>query len=222
MFDSILNSSANGIDFITISICSIVSIILGFLIAIVYKNMERGSKHFLISLSIIPVVVQSIIMLVNGNLGMSVAIAGAFSLIRFRSIAGSSKEIVAVFLAMTIGVATGMGYVLFALFTTILVLLVWLVLSKTSIFENNDEKILKITIPENLDYTNIFDDIFSKYVDKYSLVQVKTVNMGSLFDLTYNINLKKNIEEKKFIDELRVRNANLKVMLSHPIESELL
>lgn len=222
MFDSILNSSANGIDFITISICSIVSIILGFLIAIVYKNMERGSKHFLISLSIIPVVVQSIIMLVNGNLGMSVAIAGAFSLIRFRSIAGSSKEIVAVFLAMTIGVATGMGYVLFALFTTILVLLVWLVLSKTSIFENNDEKILKITIPENLDYTNIFDDIFSKYVDKFSLVQVKTVNMGSLFDLTYNINLKKNIEEKKFIDELRVRNANLKVMLSHPIESELL
>ena len=222
MFDSILNSSANGIDFITISICSIVSIFLGFLIAIVYKNMERGSKHFLISLSIIPVVVQSIIMLVNGNLGMSVAIAGAFSLIRFRSIAGSSKEIVAVFLAMTIGVATGMGYVLFALFTTILVLLVWLVLSKTSIFENNDEKILKITIPENLDYTNIFDDIFSKYVDKFSLVQVKTVNMGSLFDLTYNINLKKNIEEKKFIDELRVRNANLKVMLSHPIESELL
>ena len=222
MFDSILNSSANGIDFITISICSIVSIILGFLIAIVYKNMERGSKHFLISLSIIPVVVQSIIMLVNGNLGMSVAIAGAFSLIRFRSIAGSSKEIVAVFLAMTIGVATGMGYVLFALFTTILVLLVWLVLSKTSIFENNDEKILKITIPENLDYTNIFDDIFSKYVDKYNLIQVKTVNMGSLFDLTYNINLKKNIEEKKFIDELRVRNANLKVMLSHPIESELL
>ena len=222
MFDSILNSSANGIDFITISICSIVSIILGFLIAIVYKNMERGSKHFLISLSIIPVVVQSIIMLVNGNLGMSVAIAGAFSLIRFRSIAGSSKEIVAVFFAMTIGVATGMGYVFFALFITILVLIVWLILSKTSIFENNDEKILKVTIPENLDYTNIFDDIFSKYVDKYNLIQVKTVNMGSLFDLTYNINLIKNIDEKKFIDELRVRNANLKVMLSHPIESELL
>ena len=222
MLDSILNFSANGIDFINISICSLVSVILGFAVAFVYKKMERGSKHFLISLSILPVVVQSIIMLVNGNLGMSVAIAGAFSLVRFRSIAGSSKEIVAVFFAMTIGVATGMGYVFFALFITILVLIVWLILSKTSIFENNDEKILKVTIPENLDYTNVFDDIFSKYVDKYNLVQVKTVNMGSLFDLTYNINLKKNIDEKKFIDELRVRNANLKVMLSHPIESELL
>ena len=161
-------------------------------------------------------------MLVNGNLGMSVAIAGSFSLIRFRSVAGTSKEIVMVFLAMTIGVATGMGYVWFASIMTILVLLVWFVLVKSTIFENYEEKILKITIPESLDYTNVFDDIFSEFVTKYTLDQVKTTNMGSLFDLTYNIVLRNGIDEKKFLDEIRTRNGNLKVMLSHPLSNELL
>ena len=153
---------------------------------------------------------------------MSVAIAGSFSLIRFRSMQGTSKEIVAVFLAMTIGVATGMGYVWFAALMTALVLVLWFVLVKSSIFEKNEEKILKITIPENLDYTNAFDDIFNEYVDKYSLEQVKTTNMGSLFDLTYNVTMKKGINEKKFMDEVRVRNGNLKVMISHPLLTEVL
>ena len=190
--------------------------------AIVYKYTERGSKHFLVSLSILPIVVQTIIMLVNGNLGMSVAIAGAFSLVRFRSIAGTSKEIVAVFLAMVVGVATGMGYVLFASLITILVLLVWIILVKTKIFEESSEKMLKVTIPENLDYSNVFDDIFEKYLDRNELIEVKTTNMGSLFDLKYKVILKSNIDEKKFIDEIRVRNANLKIILSHEIDSERL
>ena len=222
MLDSIFSTGTNGIDIITVLICSLVSIVLGFLIAIIYKYTERGSKHFLVSLSVLPIIVQTIIMLVNGNLGMSIAIAGAFSLIRFRSIAGSSKEIVAVFLAMVIGVANGMGYVWFASLTTVLVLFVWFVLIKSKIFETNDEKILKVTIPENLDYTNVFDDIFEKFTNKVTLEQVKTTNMGSLFDLSYRVILKKDIEEKKFIDEIRVRNANLKVLLSHEIESEML
>ena len=222
MLDSIFSTGTNGIDIITVLICSLVSIVLGFLIAIIYKHTERGSKHFLVSLSVLPIIVQTIIMLVNGNLGMSIAIAGAFSLIRFRSIAGSSKEIVAVFLAMVIGVANGMGYVWFASLTTVLVLFVWFVLVKSKIFETNDEKILKVTIPENLDYTNVFDDIFEKFTNKVTLEQVKTTNMGSLFDLSYRVILKKDIEEKKFIDEIRVRNANLKVLLSHEIESEML
>lgn len=221
MLESIFNGT-NGIDLVTILICSLVSIILGFLIAIVYKHTERGSKNFLVSLSVLPLIVQTIIMLVNGNLGMSVAIAGSFSLIRFRSIAGTSKEIVAVFLAMTMGVATGMGYVLFAGIACLMVLALWLILVKSSIFENNDEKILKITIPENLDYTNLFDEIFNGFVSFYSLEQVKTTNMGSLFDLTYKVILKKNIDEKKFIDEIRVKNSNLKVMISHPLVSEIL
>ena len=153
---------------------------------------------------------------------MSVAIAGAFSLVRFRSIAGTSKEIVAVFLAMVVGVATGMGYVLFASLITVLVLLVWIILVKTKIFESSSEKMLKVTIPENLDYSNVFDDIFEKYLDRNELIEVKTTNMGSLFDLKYKVILKSNIDEKKFIDEIRVRNANLKIILSHEIDSERL
>ena len=222
MLDSIIESGSNGIDLTTVLICSGVSIILGFIMAIVYKFTERGSKHFLVSLSILPIVVQTIIMLVNGNLGMSVAIAGAFSLVRFRSIAGTSKEITAVFLAMVVGVATGMGYVLFASLITILVLLVWIILVKTKIFESSSEKMLKVTIPENLDYSNVFDDIFEKYLERQELVEVKTTNMGSLFDLKYKVILKSNIDEKKFIDEIRVRNANLKIILSHEIDSERL
>lgn len=222
MFNSIFNEATNGIDLFTVSICSLVSIILGFLIAIVYKKTEKGSKYFLTSLTILPLIVQSIIMLVNGNLGMAVAISGSFSLIRFRSIAGRSKEIITVFLAMTIGVATGMGYVFFAAFITVAALLLMFLINISNIFEQTEEKILKITIPENLDYTDMFDDIFKKYLDKVSLEQVKTVNMGSLFDLSYNVSLKKNINEKEFIDEIRIRNGNLKVMLSHPIENELL
>ena len=222
MLDSIIESGSNGIDLTTVLICSGVSIVLGFIMAIVYKFTERGSKHFLVSLSILPIVVQTIIMLVNGNLGMSVAIAGAFSLVRFRSIAGTSKEIVAVFLAMVVGVATGMGYVLFASLITVLVLLVWIILVKTKIFESSSEKMLKVTIPENLDYSNVFDDIFEKYLDRNELIEVKTTNMGSLFDLKYKVILKSNIDEKKFIDEIRVRNANLKIILSHEIDSERL
>ena len=222
MLDSIIESGSNGIDLTTVLICSLVSIALGLIMAIVYKYTERGSKHFLVSLSILPIVVQTIIMLVNGNLGMSVAIAGAFSLVRFRSIAGTSKEITAVFLAMVVGVATGMGYVLFASLITILVLLVWIILVKTKIFESSSEKMLKVTIPENLDYSNVFDDIFEKYLERQELVEVKTTNMGSLFDLKYKVILKSNIDEKKFIDEIRVRNANLKIILSHEIDSERL
>ena len=222
MLDSIISSGTNGIDLVTVLICSLTSIFLGFLIAIVYKYTERGSKHFLVSLSVLPLIVQTIIMLVNGNLGMSVAIAGAFSLIRFRSVAGTSKEIVAVFLTMVIGVANGMGYVLFAGLITLLVLIIWFILVKSAIFESNDEKILKVTIPENLDYTTVFDDIFEKYTNRVTLEQVKTTNLGSLFDLSYRVVLKNNIKEKEFIDEIRVRNANLKVLLSHKLDNDLL
>ncbi len=223
MLNSIFNDGLGGSAEITsVLICSLVSIVIGFLVAIVYKLTEKGSKSFLVCLSVLPVIVQTIIMLVNGNLGMSVAIAGAFSLIRFRSVAGTSKEIVMVFLDMTLGVATGMGYIWFALIISVIVLLVWILLVKSNVFENRNEKILKVTVPENLDYTEMFDDLFKEYTKDYTLEQVKTVNMGSLFDLTYKVNLKKDIDEKKFIDEIRVRNANLKVMLSHPIENELL
>lgn len=157
--------------------------------------------------------------MVNGNLGTSVAIMGAFSLVRFRSLPGTSKEILSVFFAMTVGLATGMGHLVFAIIITIIGSLAIFILSKVALFnKNKKEKILKIMIPENLDYTNVFDDIFETYTEKVELEQVKTTNMGSMFDLSYRIILNENVNEKAFLDDLRVKNGNLKVMISHPIE----
>ena len=144
---------------------------------------------------------------------------GAFSLVRFRSLPGTSKEILSVFFAMTVGLATGMGHLVFAIIITIIGSLAIFILSKVALFNNNKkEKILKIMIPENLDYTNVFDDIFETYTEKVELEQVKTTNMGSMFDLSYRIILNENVNEKEFLDDLRVKNGNLKVMISHPIE----
>ena len=160
-----------------------------------------------------------VIIMVNGNLGTSVAIVGAFSLVRFRSLPGTSKEILSVFFAMTIGLATGMGHIFFASLITVIVSLVIFIFSKIKLFDvDSNTKILKILVPENLDYTDMFDEIFNKYVKEYKLQLVKTMNMGSLFELHYVITLKSNINEKKFIDELRVRNGNLKIMLSHELD----
>ena len=158
--------------------------------------------------------------MVNGNLGTSIAIVGAFSLVRFRSIPGTSKEIVSVFFAMAIGLATGMGQIVFASLITVLVSFVLIVLSKSNFgTRKGNIKILKITLPDDLDYSEIFDDIFDKYVDDYKLERVKTVNLGSLFELTYQLKIKKNINEKEFIDDLRCKNGNLKIILTHPIEN---
>lgn len=144
---------------------------------------------------------------------------GAFSLVRFRSLPGTSKEILSVFFAMTVGLATGMGHLVFAIIITIIGSLAIFILSKVALFnKNKKEKILKIMIPENLDYTNVFDDIFETYTEKVELEQVKTTNMGSMFDLSYRIILNENVNEKAFLDDLRVKNGNLKVMISHPIE----
>ena len=151
-----------------------------------------------------------------GNLGTSIAIVGAFSLVRFRSLPGTSKEILSVFFAMAIGLATGMGHIFFATIMTIIVSLSIIVFNKFKFFDLNPNiKTLKIVIPENLEYTNMFDEIFEKYVKEYTLEQVKTTNRGSLFELKYYITFKPNINEKEFIDEIRIRNGNLKISLSH-------
>ena len=200
--------------------CSLTSIILGLIISLVHKFTSKYSKNFLITLATLPVLVQSIILMVNGSLGTSIAIVGAFSLVRFRSIPGTSKEILSVFFAMTIGLATGMGQLIFASIITILVSLILILLSKSKFGEiKENTKILKITLPDNLDYTEVFDDIFTTYVKDHTLQQVKTTNLGSLFELTYLITIKKDINEKEFIDELRTRNGNLKIVLTHPIDN---
>lgn len=211
--------TSDNIDIKSILICTIVSIILGVIVAYTHKKTSRYSKNFLITLAILPVLVQTVMIMVNGNLGSSVAIVGAFSLVRFRSIPGTSKEILSVFFAMAIGLATGMGHVFFATLITVIVSIAIILFSKLNIFEvNNAERILKVVVPENLDYTNMFDEIFEQFTDKVKLEHVKTTNMGSLFELSYRITLKNKINEKEFIDSIRVKNGNLKIMLSHSLD----
>ncbi len=219
MLNSIFSNSTSSIEIQSILLCSLASIILGLIIALTHKQTSKYNKNFLVTVTTLPLLVQTIIIMVNGNLGTSVAIMGAFSLVRFRSLPGTSKEILSVFFAMTVGLATGMGHLLFALIITIIGCLTLFVLSKTKLFDTpKQEKILKITIPEDLDYTEVFDDIFENYAQKVELEQVKTTNMGSMFDLSYRIILNKNVNEKQFLDDLRVKNGNLKVMISHPLE----
>ena len=155
-----------------------------------------------------------VILLINGNLGTSFAVAGAFSLIKFRSMPGNSKEIVTVFWAMTVGLALGMGYVLYAaIFTVVVAVLIFIYTFVTNKIFNLAQRRLKIVIPENLDYEEVFNDLFEKYTDKCELRKSKTTNMGSTYELTYIVNLKKSKKEKEFLDEIRVRNGNMLVMI---------
>ena len=215
MFESVLNESAAGtLSVQSALICMVASVILGIIIACVHKATSTYSKNFLITLSVLPFLVQVVIMMVNGNLGTSVAVLGAFGLVRFRSAPGNSREIASIFSAMAIGLAVGMGHVVFAVVITIILSLVLVILSFSGFGEKKtDEKKLKITIPEDLDYTDIFKDIFKKYTDKCDLAKVKTTNMGSMYELTYNTILKNKGSEKAFIDELRCRNGNLNIIL---------
>lgn len=223
MFDSIINTSVS-FDFTGAMICTLCSLILGIIIAFAYKIQDKASKNFLVSLTVMPVIVQIVIMLVNGNLGAGVAIMGAFSLIRYRSAPGSAKEIAAVFLSMAIGICTGMGYVAFGAVMTVIICGALILFSKTSLLgKSGSEKQLKVTIPENLDYSGIFDDIFEKYTLANSLEKVKTVNLGSMYELVYRITEKDEKQEKQMLDEIRCRNGNLTVICGKvPVNSESL
>lgn len=217
MFNSIINSNLQVTSF---SICIITSIILGFVVALLHMKTTKSNKNFITTLVILPVLVTVVILLVNGNLGTSVAVVGAFSLVRFRSIPGNSKEILDVFFAMAIGLAVGTGYIAFAVIFTLITSLISYILYKTNFGEDQTkDRILKIAIPEDLDYEEAFDDIFKKYLDSVSLRQPKTINMGSMFELTYIVNLKTDIKEKELIDSIRVRNGNLKVSLTHEFDN---
>lgn len=199
----------------SVLICTVASFVLGVGIAYVYMFRNQYNKNFVVTLALMPVMIQIVIMLVNGNLGTSVAIVGAFSLIRFRSIAGTARDIGTIFFAMAIGLATGMGYISFAVFIAAIVGLMSVILNAVPFGvikqENQD---LKIVIPETLDFEGVFDDVLKKYTNEYSLNQVRTTNLGSLFELSYVIQLKDKGKTKEFIDELRVRNGNLNIICS--------
>ncbi|MCR5278134.1 MAG: DUF4956 domain-containing protein [Lachnospiraceae bacterium] len=216
MLDSILTTAeGTGITLTTAGLigCSAASVLLGLAIAFCYMVCtERYSKSFVITLAVLPILVQSVIMLVNGNLGVGIAVMGAFSLVRFRSMQGTAKEIGAVFFAMAIGLATGMGYVAYAIMFTVVVALMFIVLSRTGFGEKKEVlKQLKVTIPENLNYMGLFDDIFDKFANSVKLEKVKTTNLGSMFELTYALSLKDMSLEKEMIDEIRTRNGNLTI-----------
>ena len=215
MFISILESTG-GLTIGGAIICTVASIILGLTIAYIYMGQGRCSKNFAITLVTLPVLVQVVIMMVNGNLGTGVAILGAFGLVRFRSVPGTSKEICCVFFAMAVGLATGMGFITFAVMITVVISLLLLILSKTTFGETKSLRLLKITIPESLDYTEAFNDIFERYAKEVTLNRVKTTNLGSLFELNYDIVLKDDKQEKALIDELRCRNGNLTIVCGRP------
>ena len=221
MLNSIFGSStSNSIGITEVLISMIIAIILGFIIALVHKKTSRYSKNFLITISLLPILVEAVMLMVNGNLGTSVAIMGAFSLVRFRSIPGTSKEILIVFFAMTVGLSCGMGQIWFAIILTVIGCLLLLLLNKVNVFEKEKgEKKLKILIPENLEYDTVFEDIFNECTNKVVLEKTKTTNMGSMFELSYKVKIKSGISEKEFIDKLRTRNGNLKLSLER-VEDE--
>ncbi len=195
--------------------CTGTSLALGCVTALVFCFRNHYTKSFLLTLILLPVVVQVVITLVNGNLGAGIAVAGAFSLVRFRSMPGTAREICALFQDMMIGMATGMGYIGIAAFAVLILCLVQLIF--VLLLSGNGtrkEKSLLITIPENMDYTNIFDDLFEKYTTQHELIKVKTTAMGSLFELSYVILLKDSSKEKEFLDQIRCRNGNLSISCS--------
>ncbi len=189
---------------------------LGVVLALIYMFKSVYTKSFVVTLAILPAVVAIVIMMVSGSLGAGVAAAGTFSLVRFRSIPGTAKEIGVIFLAMAVGLVCGMGYPIYGLLFVVVVGGAFLLLNAIGFGEGKNSalrKVLRITVPEDLEYNSMFDDLFEKYTTKHELSQVKTTNLGSLNRLTYNITLKKMGEEKQFIDELRCRNGNLEVNL---------
>ncbi len=209
MFYSVLGDYFSITTFL---VCTTCSVLLGAVIAWLHSFIGRSSKGFVITIALLPAIVQMVIMLVNGNLGTGVAVMGAFSLVRFRSVPGNAKEINSVFLAMAVGLATGTGYLAAAGLFVLIIGTVSILYNITGFGEpHQKEKELKVTIPEGLDYTGIFDDLFDKYTKKYELVKVRTTNMGSLYKLDYLIRLKNPAEEKEFLDELRCRNGNLEI-----------
>lgn len=194
-------------------LCAAVSVLLGIGLASVHSYRNNTSKNFLLTLAVLPAVVQAVIMMVNGNMGTGIAVMGAFSLVRFRSLPGNSREIIAVFTAMGIGLATAMGHLGIAVWLLLLVALLTLILVHLPALDRmKNKKELKVTIPENLDYYGIFDDLFEKYTHQAELMRVKTVNMGSLYELQYHVSLKGEHQEKAFLDEIRCRNGNLSLV----------
>lgn len=216
-FYSIFETTTLNMGTTDFVVCILFALVIGLIQSKMYMYKSNYTEGFVITLATLPAVIAVVIIMVNGNVGAGVAVAGAFSLVRFRSVPGTAKEIGAIFMAMGTGLIIGMGYLLYALIFTLIIGLVNMAYTKVNFGADKRKllnKTLKITIPEDLNYTEVFDDLLTKYTNTNELVRVKTTNMGSLFTLTYNITLKELTKEKEFIDELRTRNANLEINIT--------
>ncbi len=214
LFDTDLTQVISPKDFL---LCLACSLLLGLIMAFAYMYKTRYTKSFVITLALLPAVVCVVIMLVNGNVGTGVAVAGAFSLVRFRSVPGTAKEICTLFLAMGAGLITGMGYLGFAILFTLVMCFMFVVYNALDFGKNKNESVFKtltVTIPEDLDYSGIFDDIFQNFTRSHDLIRVKSTNMGSMFKITYSIVLKDAKREKEMIDQIRCRNGNLEIIVA--------
>lgn len=220
MLESIL---ASGITLPAFLICMAVSLVLGIATALISMYRTKCSQSFAVTLAVLPAIVQIVIMLVNGNVGAGVAVAGAFSLVRFRSVPGTAREIGVIFLTMALGLATGMGYVVLAAVFFVVIAAVLFLLTKLGFgTRRTDERLLRITIPENLDYDGLFDDLFATYTTAHTLERVKTANMGTLYELEYRVTLRDAQVPKAFLDALRCRNGNLNITCSRELTGEAL
>ena len=199
-------------------LCLAVSLVIGVVLAVAYMFRSRYTKSFVVTLALLPAVVCVVIMLVNGNVGTGVAVAGAFSLVRFRSVPGTAKEICTLFLAMGAGLIAGMGYIGCAVLFTLIMCAMFLLYNMLDFGAKKNAQAYKtvtVVIPEDLDYTGVFDDVFERYTVSANLARVKTTNMGSMFKLTYNIVLRDVAKEKEMIDAIRCRNGNLEISVSN-------
>ena len=218
LFSGVFDSTTQSVISVPMFLlCVGVSLVIGTFIEFAYSYKNQCTKSFVTTLALLPSIVCVVIMMVNGNIGAGVAVAGAFSLVRFRSVPGSAKEICSIFMAMGTGLVAGMGYLGFAVVFALILGVAFLICNLTNIGLSKSadrERSLRITIPENLDYTNMFDDLLKKYTTNYKMLSAKTTNMGSMFKLTYHVALRDPSLEKEFIDALRCRNGNLEIMLS--------
>ena len=216
IFDSVIKTELTVTTFL---ICLGCSFLCGVIAAFAAGFKTRNSKSFLASLILLPMIVFTVITMVNGNIGTGVAVMGAFSLVRFRSVPGKAKDIVSIFLVMTAGLACASGYVALAVLFTLIVSIITVVISFIKIGEDSS-LLLSITVPESLNIAHGFDDLFKTYTKKYRLIATKTTNMGSLYKLSYRVELKDTDKAQEFIDALRCTNGNLEIMLSEPPTAE--
>lgn len=219
MFDSLFSTTSTVTTAISLTpfVASVATALaLGLVVALCYCFKSRYNKGFVTTLAMLPAIVAVVIAMVNGNVGAGVAVAGAFSLVRFRSVAGSARDIGFIFLSMAIGLVCGMGYVGYAALITAILCGGFFVYQLVGFGSGSEatDRTVRITVPEDLDYTSLFDDLFARYTTYCELVSVKTVNMGSLYRLVYNVGMRDATAERAFLDDLRCRNGNMEISIS--------